>query len=257
MAGASAVVVIALSGCGGGASGQEPQATRSCPPPLATPAVRISPSTIYMSVINASDVNGAAGKASTQLTWRGFHVLETSTYSINEERPRPNGAEIRFGKNGKQIALTLATQVKDPVMVQDERPNPTVDLVIGNKFALIPVPPPAAAQIDLNVYNTTWRSGLSGQVADLMRARGFKIVKNGNDPNSQFLPDKVALIRHGERGEPAARRVQLQVKGSQLVQDGRKDLSVDLVLGNHYESLVPEAQATPAAAPKPTRPAGC
>ncbi|WP_050668271.1 LytR C-terminal domain-containing protein [Luteipulveratus halotolerans] len=257
LAGAAVVLSLAVAGCGGDAKGQEPKASPSCPTTVPKPTSKIAPSTIYLNIINASEHNGAGGKTAKQLGWRGFHVLDTKSQSLMDDRPTPKAAEIRYGKGGRQIALTLATQVKNPVLTEDDRTNPTVDLVIGEQFGLVPVPPPPASTVSINVYNTTYRAGLSGEAADAMRARGFKILKNDNDPKRRFLPDDVALIVSGERGEPQARRVALQLKGAKIVQDGRQDVTVDVVLGNKYDQLVPVAQATPAPTPTPAKPAGC
>ncbi|WP_083450394.1 LytR C-terminal domain-containing protein [Luteipulveratus mongoliensis] len=257
VAGASVVGVLALSGCGGDARGEEPKASPSCPTVIPKPTMKIASKSIYVNVINASEQNGAAGKTAKQLSWRGFRILDTKTQSLMDDHAVPKAAEIRYGKGGRQIALTLATQVKNAVLTQDDRTNPTVDLVIGEAFGLIPVPPPPAKDVRINVFNTTYRAGLSGQVAAAMRARGFEIIENNNDPKGRFLPSDVALIVYGERGEPQARRVALQLKGSKLQQDGRTDTTVDVVIGNNYSALVPEAQAVPTPTPTPKKPAGC
>ncbi|NHN56777.1 LytR C-terminal domain-containing protein [Calidifontibacter sp. DB0510] len=253
---AVAIVLPALAACGGDA---KPTKTSSqvCPTSLPKPSMKIPLSLVYLNVYNASSTAGLASSASAELSWRGAHVLKTGNDPNPDERPTPRAAEIRYGKGGRQIALTLAGQVQNAVLYDDGRTNPTVDLVLGDSFKLVPLPPPPPAQVKVNVYNTTYRAGLSGQVAGLLKSRGFTIGRNGNDPLATFLPDDVAIIRYGEHGEPAARRVGLQLKGARLVKDGRKDTSVDLVLGNKYADLVPTAQATPTPVPSPTKPAGC
>lgn len=253
----AALVASLLAGCGGSAEGRQPTPTKTCPTAVPTPTAKVAPSTIYVNVVNASSKGGLAAQTSKYLGWRGFKVLEVSNQSVMDDRPAPKAAEIRHGKSGRQIALTLATQVQNPVLVEDDRTDPTVDLVLGDSFALVPVPPPPPSEVKVNVYNTTYRSGLSGEVAKQLKARGFTVLSNGNDPSKSFLPDDVALIRHGERGEPNARRVALQFKGARLVQDGREGTDVDVALGNKYAQLVPEAQATPPPTPKPSRPPGC
>lgn len=253
----SVALSLALSGCGGGANGQEPKASHTCPPVLPAPTKKIAASTIYVNIVNASNIRGKASKTATQLTWRGYHILGVGNLPLTSDVPQSDTAEIHYGTGGKQIALTLATQVKNPVLVDDQRSDPTVDLIIADKFALVPVPPPSPSSVTVNVYNTTFRAGLAGQVSGDLTARGFKPGKNGNDPLKAFLPDDTALIRYGERGEPAARRVALQFKGARLVQDGRTDTTIDVVLGNKFTDLVPQAQATPAPEPAPARPAGC
>lgn len=251
-----ALVASGLAACGGSAEGQ-PTTTRTCPKPVPEPAKSIKPSTIYLNIVNASSKGGLAGKTAVQFGWRGFHVLDTGNQAVTDSRPTPETAEIRYGESGRQIALTVATQLEHPELVKDDRSDPTVDVVIGKDFKLQPVPPPPPKDVTVNVYNTTFRAGLSGEVSTKLKDRGFTIKENGNDPNKTFLPDDTVLIRHGERGEPFARRVKLQFKGARLVQDGRKTTEVDVAIGNKYKSLVPEAEATPEPSKKATPPPGC
>ncbi|GAB3587562.1 LytR C-terminal domain-containing protein [Calidifontibacter terrae] len=232
-------------------------ASPSCPTTIATPTFKVALQQTYLNVYNASNKDGLASQVSSELSWRGAHVLKTGNDPNPDERPVPKAAEIRYGKNGRQVALNLAGAVQNAVLYQDSRTNPTVDLVLGNSFALVPVPPPAANKVTLNVYNTTFRTGLGGTIGGEMGARGFQIAKTGNDPRAQFLPDDTAIVRYGDHGEPAARRVALSVKGARLVKDGRTDTSVDLVLGSKFDALVPVAQATAAPTPTSTRPPGC
>ncbi|YAL83629.1 LytR C-terminal domain-containing protein [Dermacoccaceae bacterium W4C1] len=243
-----------------GCSDDEPtqtEKTPTCPTTNPAPSMKIAANTIFVNVINAGGKSGLASSTATQLQWRGFRVLDTGNQSIDDNRAAPTTAEIRYGPSGRQIALTLAQQVANVNLVQVDRANPTVDLVLGEKFALVPVPPPAASSVTLNVYNTTYRSGLSGEAAEALKKRGFKIKANDNDPGGGFFPNDTAIIRHGERGEPAARRAALQIKGARLVQDKRTDTVVDVLLGNKYTGLVPESQATPAPTSAPAKPSGC
>lgn len=251
-----AVVASLLAGCGGSAGGQSPT-TKSCPAPVPQPSKKIKPSSIYLDIVNASATGGLGGKTAVQFEWRGFHVLDTRNQDVTDGRPTPKTAEIRYGDAGRQIALTVATQLANPELVKDDRADPTVDVVLGEKFKLNPVPPPPAKDVSVNVYNTTFRGGLSGEVSKKLKTRGFTIKETGNDPNKSFLPKDTVLIRHGERGEPYARRVALQFKGARLVQDGRETTEVDVAIGNKYKSLVPEAEATPPPTKKPKPPPGC
>lgn len=245
-----------LTACSDSSDGKGAQPSPSCPTPLAKPTFEIKLSQIYLNVYNAGEKAGSAGKAASDLKWRGAHVLKTGNDPNPDGRPVPERAEIRYGPNGRQIALTLAQQVQDPVLHQDDRTNPTVDLVLGDDFALVPVPPPPASRVTVNVYNTTYHAGLAGKVAASLKERGFKIESDGNDPNGQFLPDDTAVIRYGEHYEPAAKRLALQVKGARLVKDGRDGEAIDLVIGSKWTDLVPAAQATPT--PSTTsKPPGC
>lgn len=240
---------VLLAGCGGQ---KAPTAKASCVvTAIPTPSAAIPASYIHLNVINASATTGLAGKVATALSWRRFRVIATTTASPGSTRPAPKYAEIVYGKGGYQMALTIAAQVSHPTLYDDQRRNPSVDLVLGPSFKLATLPPPAATTVTVNVFNTTPRTGLATNVAAKMRARGFKTAKVGNDPLGSFNPDLVAIVRYGAKGEPGARRVALSIKGAKLVLDGRKDNSVDLVLSNKFTALVPVAQATAPALPKP------
>ncbi|WP_169333385.1 LytR C-terminal domain-containing protein [Demetria terragena] len=230
--------------------------TPSCPKPVPEPAASIKHNTIYLNVVNAGSKAGLAGDTSTQLEWRGFNVLETTNQDLTDNA-QPKTAEIRYGPAGRQIALTVAAEIENPTLVKDERTDPTVDLLIGTQFKLKPVPPPAPSAITANIYNTTYKPGLAGDTAKLLKQRGFKIAESGNDPGGSYFPNDVVLIRHGERGEPAARRMALQFPDARLQEDRREGTDVDAILGSKFTSLVPVAKATAPPAKKPTPPKGC
>ena len=251
--GAAAAVLVALLACSAVTacgSSDEPKAsktaTNSCTP-LPKPTAVIAPSTVPVRVFNASDTGGLAQDIAIELRARQFRVLSAGNYT-GDATPAPY-ATIIYGSVGKQVALTLAQQVKNPQLVEDTRVDPSVDLVLGTKFALIPVPPPAASKVRLNVYNTTAITGLASDVANQLTARGFKVLDTGNDPAGRFWPNDTAVILYGKEGEPYARRVALQIKGSRMVEDDRSGNVVDLDLAAKWTGLVPVAQATPAPSP--------
>lgn len=251
--GAASAVLVALLGCSAVTacgSSDEPKAstkaTNTCTP-LPKPTAAIAANTIPVRVFNASDTGGLAQDIAIELRARQFRVLSAGNYT-GDATPAPY-AMIIYGSVGKQVALTLAQQVKNPQLVEDNRVDPSVDLVLGAKFALIPVPPPPAAKVQLNVYNTTAVTGLASDVANQLKARGFKVLDTGNDPAGRFWPTDTAVILYGKEGEPYARRVALQIKGSRMVEDDRSGTVVDLDLAAKWTGLVPVAQATPAPSP--------
>lgn len=98
------------------------------------------------------------------------------------------------------------------------------------------------ADVSLNVYNATSRSGLAGSTAKVATKRGFKVKKIANDPNKASIKQS-AQIRFGPSGAASAKVVQARVAGSVLVKDQRKDDSVDLVLGNKWKKFGAEPPA--------------
>jgi hypothetical protein len=258
VAGAAVVMVLALptiAACSSADPGQP--TTEPCLTTTSTPTMKIALNSIHANIWNADGKNGEAASVASQLSWRGIKIISTGNDPKGGQPPKY--AQIRYGPNGRQIALTLAQQVKGATLEQDDRTDPSVDLVIGSKFALVPVPPPAPSKITVNVYNAFVIPGTAATLASELHKRGFKIDHVGNDPNRGYYPDNVVALRYGLRGEPAARRAALQFKGSvKMIQDGRKNTTVDVVIGSKWGdgTVVPVARATPAPVPKPTS-SGC
>ena len=104
--------------------------------------------------------------------------------------------------------------------------------------ALPPCPPPEIqpAQVSINVYNATGRSGLARQVADGLAQRGFLLATIANDPLGKDVPT-AAEIRHGPGGVGQAQLVATQVPGAVLIVDQRPDASVDVAVGETFTEL--------------------
>ncbi|MFD8207286.1 LytR C-terminal domain-containing protein [Streptomyces sp. NPDC059695] len=117
---------------------------------------------------------------------------------------------------------------------------------------------PKPAQITVNVYNATPRSGLAKTTADELKKRGFKIGKVGNAPTAydKKVPGAGLLL-----GAPAATKGAFTVLGTQLAgattrTDTRGTADVDLIIGTAFKTLSPKATADAAlvalAKPAPT-----
>lgn len=89
-------------------------------------------------------------------------------------------------------------------------------------------------KITVNVLNATIRPGLARSVADELAARKFLVGTVGNTTTSYRGP---ALVVSGAAGQPAAFSVQRNLPGSDYVQDGRADASVDIILAGDYKEL--------------------
>jgi len=90
------------------------------------------------------------------------------------------------------------------------------------------------AKIKLNVYNSTSRPGLARTVADEFVARKFVVGAVGNTESGYR---GVALVVSGAAGQSAAFSVQRNLPGSDYVQDGRNDASVDVILTGDFKAL--------------------
>jgi hypothetical protein len=105
---------------------------------------------------------------------------------------------------------------------------------------------PAPADIQLNVYNATSRSGLASSVSAQMKERGFTITGVDNDPLDKEITG-TAEIRSSADQQAAATLIATMVPGAVFLPDDRTTPSVDLVLGEGFEALAPvDAPATPA-----------
>ncbi|MFD4556024.1 LytR C-terminal domain-containing protein [Streptomyces sp. NPDC058469] len=118
---------------------------------------------------------------------------------------------------------------------------------------------PKPAQITVNVYNATARSGLAKSTADELKKRGFKIGDVGN-ASAQW--DKKVKGTGVLLGPSSALDTSLPVLATQLTgaerrtEATRKGTAVDLVIGTAFKNLTAKAAADKAlaalAGPEPT-----
>lgn len=227
------------------------------PKPSCTPTVVAAPArnSFTVNVMNATGRQGEAAKVAAALGKRGFKVYGISNAPGEWYVTQP--AVIHHGPKGLDQALLTQTQFPGAKLFEDSRRDTSVDVVVGLGFKgeMAPIPPrlePIPSEVTVNVYNTTWKTGLAKTVAKEIKARGFKVKEVSNDP-LQTMQLGTAVIRYGETGDLAAKLLKQHVPGVQLVKDSRGDASVDLVLGNAFTGLVPEAAVPPQKPrPKPT-----
>lgn len=126
-----------------------------------------------------------------------------------------------------------------------------------------PCPPEGATpvpygQVSVSVFNSTSRSGLAGDTANALAARGFVIAGQGNAGAAGYTAyADTALIQFGTQGVAAAYTVAAQFDSPQLVLDDREDASVDVVVGAAYNTLVAAADVVLVADQPFAVPAGC
>lgn len=235
---------------GGGLFAKEP------PPPPCPPVVVDAPSrgSFDVRVLNATGESGRATLVGTELAKRKFKVIEMS--SAPENLYVRTAGIIHHGPAGLDQALLVQKQFPDARLFDDARKGTGVTVVIGSGFtALTPRPPvemPRPSGVRVNVYNATWRPGLAKEVQGGLSSRGFKAGKTGNDPDGAFLPEDTAWIRHGADHVLEAKLLAQHVPGAVLKQVDREGATLDLVLGNQWESLTPFADV-PALPPLPKK----
>lgn len=118
---------------------------------------------------------------------------------------------------------------------------------------------PKPAQITVNVFNATTRSGLAKTTADELRKRGFKIGEVGN-ATKQY--DKKVAGTGILLGPASSLNTSLPVLATQLTTAERRTdaaragTAVDLIIGNQFKALTSQAASVKAltalAAPQPT-----
>ncbi len=98
--------------------------------------------------------------------------------------------------------------------------------------------PPAPQQaVELNVYNASGEKGQASSVAEAMQSRDFDVAVVSNDPYKEELKG-VGQIRFGPSGKAfATQYVKPLAPKATMVEDGRTDSSVDLVLGKAFPHL--------------------
>ncbi len=126
-----------------------------------------------------------------------------------------------------------------------------------------PCPPEGATpvpygEVSVSVFNATSRSGLAGDTADALAARGFVIAAEGNASAAGYAAyADTALIQFGTQGVAAAYTLAAQFDSPQLVLDDREDASVDVVVGATYNALVAATDVVLAADQPFAVPEGC
>ena len=223
--------------------------TPACSPEVVPAPVRPS---FVVNVLNATGRDGTAAAVAKGLSQRRFTVGGISNAPETWYVTQP--AVIHHGPQGLDQALLVQQQIPGAELFQDDgRVSKSVDVVVGLGYQdLVPLPPrfdPLPGEITLNVYNTTFRTGLASVVAKQLVGRGFVVKDVSNDPQ-KTLQMGTALIRHGEEGDLAAKVVAQHLPQATLLKDDRSGTGVDVVIGNAYTALVPES-AVPAPAPRP------
>lgn len=109
------------------------------------------------------------------------------------------------------------------------------------------------SSVTVNVLNATTRKGLAGATAKEFTAQGFLVGKVANDTSKKQIPGP-GEVRFGAKGQAQADLV-LKVlgQGATAAQDGRKDATVDVALGEGFVKLQP--LPTPSLPPCPSAPA--
>jgi hypothetical protein len=135
-----------------------------------------------------------------------------------------------------------------PTIVNSGEP-PTAPTTSGTLLAanaldsVEPLPPDAVKVRVLNANGKRGQASLTA--AELTSDLGFTVAAEpGNDPvYPAWDLNCHAQIRFGNNGDAAARTLSLVVPCAELIKDARPDDTVDLALGQQFESLHPSGAA--------------
>ena len=219
-------------------------------PPKAscTPVVVPAPArpSFTVNVMNATGRKGVAADVASGLVKRKFTVGGISNAPDSWYITRT--AVVHHGPKGLDEALLVASQIPGAKLFGDARAGTSVDVVVGLGYqGMVAIPArlkPIPSEVKVNVYNTTYKTGLAKTVADAVAARGFKVKDVSSDP-LRTMQRGTAVIRYGEDGDLAAALLQGHIPGAQLIKDDRLGAVLDLVIGNAFTTLKPAADVPP------------
>ncbi|MFE4464024.1 LytR C-terminal domain-containing protein [Oerskovia sp. NPDC056781] len=104
-------------------------------PCLAEGTLPIPYGEVQVRIFNASGKGGMAAANEQILESRGFTVATVGDLQTPEgKNTTQRSTQISFGVTGISQAYTLAAHYQDPVLVLDDRPDASVDLVLGENF---------------------------------------------------------------------------------------------------------------------------
>ena len=105
----------------------------------------LDPTTVSVRVLNASEIQGEAGRVAAALKERGFVVDEVANDSSGREVT--GVGEVRHGPRGADPARFVAVHLPGAADHEDTRATAQVDLVIGPEFSQLAPPEEVAAAL--------------------------------------------------------------------------------------------------------------
>ena len=100
---------------------------------------------VKLRIFNATDHNGLAQTAKTQLTAAGFTNITIGNKADAVEAT----AEVRYGPAGVGAAYLVRAHVRGSEGVPDDRKDATVDLILGEEYTRVQITPAADVKAEL------------------------------------------------------------------------------------------------------------
>ena len=116
------------------------------------------------------------------------------------------------------------------VPVEDAEPTPCITLAI---FPVTFVPAPN--EVSIRVLNGSKRVGVAGITGEILETAGFNVLEVGNLGADNV--SAAAEIRYGKKSRNAALLLQAYIVNAVLVEDNRKDTSIEVVVGQGFENV--------------------
>lgn len=136
------------------------------------------------------------------------------------------------------IGYATGYLINRPVFVPVENADPTPCITL----AIFPsefVPTPN--QVEVRVLNGSKRVGVAGITGEVLESAGFKVLEVGNLGADNV--EVAAEIRYGKKSKNAALLLQAYIVNAVLVQDDRTDKSIEVVVGQGFESVRDKKEA--------------
>ena len=102
----------------------------------------LAPHDVTLNVYNATDKIGLAAAVALALQKQDFTIATVDNDPLG--RTIPGVGEIRHGDSGLEGSALAAQRLPGAVLVLDSRMDASVDVVLGNKYKVLTVPPKAA-----------------------------------------------------------------------------------------------------------------
>ncbi|WP_344990905.1 envelope integrity protein Cei [Tsukamurella soli] len=156
------------------------------------------------------------------------------------------------------VALTRQTQVAAPVSCPappaaqpaaagKPATKPPARFEVVSSADMVPVRPAPLANTTVRVLNASDQNGLAETIMDKLKDYGFTTPGTAGYGDDTVYPANdmacQAQIRFGDAGRAAAASVWIVAPCAQLIDDGRRDQSVDLVLGTYFTDIDPSTDA--------------
>ncbi len=110
----------------------------NCPSTVPEVITYPAPNTVTINVYNATDRQGLARATADQMAARGFILGQVANDPKDATIPAP--AEIRHGPTGLVNAQLVSFNIAASTLVDDQRADATVDLVVGDGFTTLAPP---------------------------------------------------------------------------------------------------------------------